>query len=150
MEDKSTPLGVLWEGQVCLPHRLLTGLVTHPSCLRPVRVAGLLDEAVAKWFEKVNPPEDSMSRRLAFSMQRQVGHDLLQRNIITPIYLTGFCEEDNVLSQWRAYGQSGRYSIGFRMPSEGIVCGLRPEPPVYTAPCVKVEYDRSEQLRRVP
>jgi hypothetical protein len=109
----------------------------------------LLDEGVAKWVEKVNPPEDSISRGLAFSMQRQFGHDLLDRNIITPIYLICFCEEDNLLSQWRAYGQSGGYSIGFRVPSEGIVYGLRPEPPVYTARCVKVEYDRSEQLRRI-
>ena len=109
----------------------------------------LIDEALRKWRERANPAEDSISGGLVYSLQRQFGHDYLERNIITPIYLTCFCEEDNLLSQWRVYGQSGGYSVGFRVLSEGIVYGLRPEPNVYSARCVKVEYDRSEQLRRI-
>ena len=109
----------------------------------------LIDEAVEAWRKKVNPPELSMAGGLVYALQRQFGHDYLKRNIITPIYLTCFCEEDNLLSQWRAYGQSGGYSIGFRVLSEGIVYGMKPEPSVYTARCVKVEYDRGEQLRRI-
>lgn len=114
-----------------------------------VRHKWLIDEALRKWRERANPAEDSISGGLVYSLQRQFGHDYLERNIITPIYLTCFCEEDNLLSQWRAYGQSGGYSVGFRVLSEGIVYGLRPEPNVYSARCVKVEYDRSEQLRRI-
>jgi Protein of unknown function (DUF2971) len=109
----------------------------------------LIDEALEVWPKTVNPPEDSMAGGLVYSLQRQFGHDYLERNIITPIYITCFCEEDNLLSQWRAYGQSGGYSIGFHVLSEGIVYGLKPEPSVYTARCVKVEYDRGEQLRRI-
>jgi hypothetical protein len=109
----------------------------------------LIDEALDVWQKKANPPEDSIAGGLVYSLQRQFGHDYLKRNVITPIYLTCFCEEDNLLSQWRAYGQSGGYSVGFRVLSEGIVYGLKPEPSVYSARCVKVEYDRGEQLRRI-
>jgi hypothetical protein len=109
----------------------------------------LIDEALDVWKKKANPPEDSIAGGLLYSLQRQFGHDYLKRNIITPIYLTCFCEEDNLLSQWRGYGQSGGYSVGFRVLSEGIVCGLKPEPSGYSARCVKVEYDRGEQLRRI-
>jgi hypothetical protein len=110
----------------------------------------LIDEALAAWKKRVNPPELSMAGGLVYELQRGFGHDYLKRNIITPIYLTCFCEEDNLLSQWRAYGQSGGgYSVGFHVLSEGNVYGLKPEPSVYTARCVKVEYDRNEQLRRI-
>jgi hypothetical protein len=109
----------------------------------------LIDEALEAWRKKVNPPENSMAGGLVYTLQRQFGHDYLKRNIITPIYLTCFCEEDNLLSQWRAYGQSGGYSVCFRVLSEGIVYGLKPEPSVYSARCVKVEYDRGEQLHRI-
>ena len=50
----------------------------------------------------------------------------------------------------RLWPNRAGYSIGFRVfLSEGIVYGLKPEPSVYTARCVKVEYDRGEQLRRI-
>jgi len=109
----------------------------------------LLDLALEEWLKRANPTEDSISRGLAESLRRHFGHDALDRNVITPIYLTCFCEEDNLLSQWRAYGSSGGYSIGFKVPAEGIVYGLVPEPRVYTTRCVKVEYERDKQLRRV-
>ena len=62
-----------------------------------------------------------MAGGLVYSLERQFGHDCLRRNIITPIYLTCFCEEDDLLSPWRAYGQSGRYSVDFRVLLGGIV-----------------------------
>jgi hypothetical protein len=52
------------------------------------------------------------------------------------------------LSQWRAYGQSGGYCLGFHVPSEGINRSLMPEPTLYTAKWLRVEYDRNEQKRR--
>ena len=109
----------------------------------------LLDVALEEWLKQATPLEDSISRGLAESLRHYFGHDALERNVITPIYLTCFCEEGNLLSQWRAYGSSGGYSIGFKVPAEGIVYGLVPGPRVYTARCVKVEYDRDKQVRRV-
>jgi hypothetical protein len=109
----------------------------------------LLRFAIETWLKQANPPADSISRGLAESLQLFLGNDALERNIITPIYLTCFCEEGNLLSQWRAYGSSGGYNIGFKVPMEGIVYGLKPEPRVYTARCVKVEYDRDKQVQRI-
>lgn len=105
--------------------------------------------ALERWLQQVNPPAGSISRGLAESFIHYFGHDAFERNVVTPIYLTCFCEEDNLLSQWRAYGSSGGYNIGFKVPMEGIVYGLTPEPRVYTARCVKVEYDTEKQIQRV-
>lgn len=105
--------------------------------------------ALEGWLKEKNLPGDSIARDLAESFLRHLGQDALQRNILTPIYLTCFCEDANLLSQWRAYGSSGGYNIGFKVPMEGIVYGIKPEPRVYTARCVRVDYDRDRQLRRV-
>ena len=109
----------------------------------------LLDFALENWLKRANPQANSISRGLAELLRRYFGHDALERNVITPVYLTCFCEEGNLLSQWRAYGSSGGYSIGFRVPAEGIVYGLIPEPRVYTGRCIKVEYDRDKQMQRI-
>jgi len=105
--------------------------------------------ALEAWLKARNLPGTSIARGLAESFMQHFGHDALQRNIVTPVYLTCFCEEPNLLSQWRAYGNSGGYNIGLQVPMEGIVYGLKPEPRVYTARCVKVEYDRQRQVDRV-
>jgi Protein of unknown function (DUF2971) len=69
-------------------------------------------------------------------------------NLIKPVYLACFCQDDNLLSQWRAFGQSGGYSLGFRVPSFGMSPGLRPEPNTYTAKWLKVEYDEDKQAEK--
>ena len=78
-----------------------------------------------------------------------VWEDLLNRNIIDPIYLACFCDGDNLLSQWRTYGQSGGYSLGFKVPNDEFTNqGFKPEPNTYTSKWVKVEYDKKEQARK--
>lgn len=109
----------------------------------------VLHAALENWLKEKNLPETSIARGLAESFIRHFGHNALERNIVTPVYLTCFCEEPNLLSQWRAYGKLGGYNIGLQVPMEGIVYGLKPEPRVYTARCVKVEYDRQRQIDRV-
>ena len=109
----------------------------------------VLHRALEAWLRERNLPGHSSARGLAESFLHHLGHDALERNIITPIYLTCFCEDPNLLSQWRAYGSSGGYNIGFKVPMEGIVYGIKPEPRVYTARCVRVDYDRDRQLERV-
>src|SRR5271165_146778 len=109
---------------------------------------GLLAEALRGWIA-VNPrPQGALSLQLALDLERSFGGDLLNRSIISPIYLTCFCKQDNLLSQWRAYGQSGGYSVGFNLPEHGARGGVKPEPSIYTARLVKVEYDRDSQLAR--
>ena len=109
----------------------------------------VLHKALEDWLKQRKLPLDSIARGMAESFVHHFGHDALQRNVVTPVYLTCFCEEPNLLSQWRAYGSSGGYNIGLQVPMEGVVYGLKPEPPVYTATCVKVEYDPNNQLQRV-
>jgi hypothetical protein len=107
----------------------------------------VLAEVLKDWIANNPRPEDSLPIGLARDMEHTFGKDY-REFIIKPIYLACFCEEDNLLSQWRTYGQSGGYSIGFQAHVEGPCGGLRPEPPVYTAKWVKVSYDRNEHIAR--
>ena len=108
----------------------------------------VLNEVLRDWISKRNLTETSVALGTAHTLERGFGHDLQNRNMIQPIYLACFCEDDNLLSQWRNYGQSGGYSLGFNSPCEGTVHGLMPEACAYTARWVKVEYERDEQARR--
>jgi Protein of unknown function (DUF2971) len=110
---------------------------------------GVLNNVLNDWISNRALPEDSLSLGLARQLQSGFDDDLLNRNLIYPIYLACFCDDDNLLSQWRAYGQPGGYCLGFRVPSEGPVFGLRPARTVlYTARWLKIDYDRNEQSRR--
>jgi Protein of unknown function (DUF2971) len=108
---------------------------------------GVLKEVLDDWLAKNQRPEESMALGLARHLRRTFGEDLLERRVIRPIYLACFCEDDNLLSQWRAYGQSGGYSLGFMVPPEFGFSGqrLKPEPNIYTPKWARVEYDRKKQ-----
>lgn len=56
-------------------------------------------------------------------------------------YIVSFCERDNVLGQWRAYGGTASFSIGFRGLS---ALDLRSSIGAFVD-IVKVEYDRAKQ-----
>ena len=111
---------------------------------------GLLKKVLDDWLVKNPRPEESLTLGLARNLRNWFGEDLLKRNVIQPIYLACFCEDDNLLSQWRAYGQSGGYSLGFRYPADDFLTGqgFKPEPNTYTSKWVKVEYDRDEQAKK--
>ena len=107
----------------------------------------VLKELLDDWLSKNPRPDDSITLALARQLRTSF-EDLFQKRLLRPIYLTCFCEEDNLLSQWRAYGQSGGYSVGFRvLPKIGIFGErLTPEPNIYTCRWIKVEYERTKQL----
>jgi hypothetical protein len=107
---------------------------------------GVLKEVLDEWLSKNSRSEDSITLGLVHYLRRSF-QDLLEKRLLQPIYLTCFCEEDNLLSQWRAYGQSGGYSIGFRiLPRVGVLGErLTPEPNIYTCLWTKVEYEREKQ-----
>ena len=109
---------------------------------------GVLSEVLRDWISSRELPKDSLSLAMARQLQDGFGNHLLNRNIITPVYLACFCEDGNLLSQWRAYSESGGYCLGFTAFGEGPVRAIKPEPCVYTARWVKVEYERPEQMRR--
>jgi hypothetical protein len=111
---------------------------------------GLLKEVLDNWLAKNPRPEDSVTLGVTRGLRQFFGEDLLNRNLIRPIFLACFCEDDNLLSQWRAYGQSGGYSLGFRVPPNIVFAGegFKPEPNTYTSKWVRVEYDRNEQAKK--
>ena len=60
-------------------------------------------------------------------------------------YVVSFCQKDNVLSQWRAYGGTASFSIGFRtLPVQNLTCIAGSD-----IRLVKVDYDPSEQRSRL-
>lgn len=111
---------------------------------------GLVAEVLGNWILKNPRPETSLALDFAQKLRQWFGEELLKGNVIEPIYLACFCEDDNLLSQWRTYGQSGGYSLGFAVPAPDLATGqgFKPEPNIYTSKWVKVEYDRSEQVKR--
>jgi hypothetical protein len=109
----------------------------------------ILRDAIDEW--KINNPNPTtpLSITLAHDLRNAFGEDLLDRHLIKPIYLACFCEVDNLLSQWRTYGQSGGYSLGFKVPTDIFTGqGFEPEPNTYTSNWVKVDYNRHEQIKK--
>lgn len=47
----------------------------------------------------------------------------LQDNIHVGVFVTSFCKRGNLLNQWRCYGGSGGYSIGFRFSKQNFMYG---------------------------
>jgi hypothetical protein len=110
--------------------------------------SGVLKEVLDDWLAK-DRPKESITVHLAQDLRKAFGEDLLSKSVIRPIYLACFCEDDNLLSQWRTYGQSGGYSLGFKVPPDVFTPkGFEPEPKTYTAEWVRVVYDRSEQAKK--
>jgi hypothetical protein len=109
---------------------------------------GVLKEALDNWIAD-NPLQDnSLALAFAQDFRKSFGEDLLNMDIIKLIYLACFCEHDNLLSQWRTYGQSGGYSVGFKFSSSMFVEGCKAEPNSYSAVWTKVIYDRTDQLNK--
>jgi len=109
----------------------------------------VLNEALDGWIASNPRPENSLTLGTARQLQTVFGEHFLNMHIVQPIYLSCFCEEDNLLSQWRAYGQSGGYSLGFQVPPDVFTGqGFKPEPCTYTPKWVRVEYEREKQIKR--
>jgi hypothetical protein len=69
--------------------------------------------------------------------------DSAQRKIrMATYYVACFCEDDNLLSQWRAYGRSGGFALGFRTAEYGR---LRPDPMIILLR--RVVYEKSAQIK---
>ena len=108
----------------------------------------ILNTVLDDWLLKHPRSLDSLPRRIALNLRGEFGELLPKGLMFHPIFLACFCEEDNLLSQWRAYGKTGGYSIGISCESEGIAQNLKPEPSVYSARWLKVTYDKIEQESR--
>ncbi len=111
----------------------------------------VLKEVLDQWLRKNSRSEDSITLGLARQL-RSSFEDLFEKRLLKPIYLMCFCEGDNLLSQWRAYGKSGGYSIGFKvLPKIGVFGErLTPEPNIYTCRWTKGGIRKNEAGRDLP
>jgi hypothetical protein len=110
----------------------------------------IVSEALDSWLSEQIQDKKSFAVMLGENLQIFFRRDLLDIGGNRVIFLACFCENDNLLSQWRTYGQSGGYSIGFAVPpfQIGIPSGMVPEPVIYTSKWVKVIYDKINQLTK--
>jgi len=63
-------------------------------------------------------------------------------SVVSRTYVTCFCEDENLLSQWRTYGQSGGYSISFPRTA---LSSLTVNDEFYHAELQRVIYDKDLQ-----
>ena len=63
-------------------------------------------------------------------------------SVVARTYVACFCEDENLLSQWRTYGQSGGYSISF---SRKALCELVIDKDLYIVTLQRVIYDKKIQ-----
>src|ERR1017187_7672935 len=64
----------------------------------------ILDRVLADWLKSNPRGEESLTLGLIRDLRRSFGEVLLPMDAIKPIYVACFCQDDNLLSQWRAYG----------------------------------------------
>jgi hypothetical protein len=82
----------------------------------------LFASVLQKWFDQ-NQAKLSKSEvpivipEILWGTKQSFGSPESLQRVLFHVYVTCFCEDENLLSQWRAYGQSGGYSIGFRQPA---------------------------------
>src|SRR5438270_1551532 len=104
----------------------------------------ILDKVLDQW-ELDNPEaRDDMTAELVRDLRANISHQAGHEALVQSVYLACFCQRDNVLSQWRAYGQAGGYSLGFPVV-HGSIHNLTPESPSYTALLTRVEYEEKIQ-----
>jgi len=110
----------------------------------------IVTEALISWLLKRNPSDKSFAVAMAEMLRAVFSRDLSDASAHRPVFLACFCENDNLLSQWRFYGQSGGYSIGLAVPTPqvGFPPTMMPEPVIYTSKWAKVVYNKAEQLTR--
>jgi len=109
---------------------------------------GILDEVFADWQASHTNLPNSLYTRLIQELRELFHSDVSERKRRRSIYVASFCKTDNLLSQWRAYGQAGGYSIGFPVSARTINVSFRPEPNTYTAELIQVEYNRPTQVAK--
>jgi hypothetical protein len=115
----------------------------------------VLDEVFEEWQRANRNIKTNAIKVLEILRGRFVGKKAKTDRAVS-YYIACFCEKPNLLSQWRAYGQAGGYSIGFDFGSHGFAAlespnllSVKPEKNGYKAKLVKVLYSPAEQRARL-
>jgi hypothetical protein len=104
----------------------------------------VLGRVLQEWEDRHPEARDDLTAELVRDLHMKISDEAGREELVHSVYLACFCQRDNVLSQWRAYGQAGGYSIRFPVV-DGSIRNLAPESPSYTALLTRAEYEREKQ-----
>jgi hypothetical protein len=107
----------------------------------------VLGSVLERWLDDHPESRDDFAAELVRDLRAKITDENGREALVHSVYLACFCQRDNVLSQWRAYGQAGGYSIGFPVML-GSIRNLAPESPSYTPLLTRVEYQKERQISR--
>jgi hypothetical protein len=71
-------------------------------------------------------------------------HDLLDANSPDDVYICCFCDEDNLLSQWRGYGANGT-GVSIEIDAKKFSWATGPDMPLGVMRLWQVDYDQEKQ-----
>jgi len=103
---------------------------------------------LAHWLE-TNENVESFAVNVLKSIHRILTHPISRLSRGATIYVACFCQDGNLLSQWRAYGQAGGYSLGFEVDNDWQSMRLGMPGELWDSTLVKVIYVRDDQRRRI-
>jgi hypothetical protein len=104
----------------------------------------LVRRVLREWFRN-RRADNSLAERIWSSVLNIFQNPVSRFARNSTVYVSCFCEKDNLLSQWRAYGQRGGYSLQF-LAADGAFPRVRPVHNFYSSRLVKVTYDSDRQL----
>lgn len=112
----------------------------------------VLEEVFKNWKSK-NADSGTLSAKVVSALQEYFNQPQSKLRRAMTIYVTCFCARDDLLSQWRGYGQAGGYSIGFSLFPKGLkgigsrtLTGVKPENEAYRATLMRVQYNKDQQF----
>jgi hypothetical protein len=88
---------------------------------------------------------DPVSKRIFEDAKKAFEPGGFMESVVNRTYIACFCENENLLSQWRAYGRKGGYSLIF--PHEALRSSLTVHDDFYYVELQRVIYNRDVQVR---
>jgi hypothetical protein len=111
----------------------------------------VVTSVIEEWLEKneLNRPSPSPAIRVLELLRKAFDDPEYGLARSANIYVGCFCENENLLSQWRAYGSKGGYSIAFEIEDSSPTVSLAVPDQSWEARLEKVVYDPITQVQRV-
>jgi hypothetical protein len=135
-------LGILSGGQLWLGDVEFMNDAEELLYGRAAVVADLEAKAESLWPANVEDPDQSAEWcrasiiRLIVNFLTRVN---LARNFTYHVYASCFCEDPDLLSQWRGYAGEGGYAVGFRADALAQIVGLRDDN-IFSGQLARVRY----------
>lgn len=105
-------------------------------------------DVIAEWQE-VNKEIYSFETSALRTLEHAFSHPSSRMSRSVTIFVACFCENGNLLSQWRAYGQAGGYSLGFEINPSDMSIALEIPGGFWDLRLAKVEYEEHQQRAQI-